>query len=291
MLKFSLITPSRSRISKIKRLINSVKKNSKNLSRIELVMFLDVDDPMINQYKKISDKKIKIKKVFTHNKMVTMGKMIDTTCINSSGDYLVYINDDAYIKTKNWDLKLSKVIKKNSWFSVFYMNDGFQGSKCLSWPVYSKKIHLISKKMCPHYYMGHFLDIHIKDVFKRLEYLTKKKLCFYVNNIVFYHTHPLLGNSKSDDVYERRMAGNKYGGNLFLANYLDREEAAKKIFSFLKKTKTNEIAKSKYKKQFNLIDFFKSTLFSKTPWHWRLYLTLFFILIFLSNIKRKIVQN
>jgi len=290
MLKFSLITPSRSRISRIKRLIKSIKKNSKNLSRIELVMFLDLDDPMINQYRKISDKKIKIKKIFTQNKMVSMGKMIDTICFNATGDYLVYINDDAYIKTKNWDLKLNKIIKKNNWYSIFYMNDGFQGSKCLSWPVYSRKIHLISKKMCPHYYVGHFLDVHIKDIFKRLEYLTKKKLCFYVKNVVFYHTHPLLGNSESDIVYKRRMAGNKYGGNLFLANYLDREEAAKTIFSFLKKTKINVPVKSKYKKQFNLIDFFKSTLFSKTPWHWRLYMTLFFILIFLSNIKRKIVN-
>ena len=105
MLKFSLITPSRSRISRIKRLIKSIKKNSKNLSKIELVMFLDLDDPMINQYRKISDKKIKIKKIFTQNKMVSMGKMIDTICFNATGDYLVYINDDAYIKTKNWDLK------------------------------------------------------------------------------------------------------------------------------------------------------------------------------------------
>lgn len=123
-------------------------------------MFLDVDDPMINQYKKISDKKIKIKKVFTHNKMVTMGKMIDTTCINSSGDYLVYINDDAYIKTKNWDLKLSKVIKKNSWFSVFYMNDGFQGSKCLSWPVYSKNSLDIKKNVSTLLYGTFFRYTH-----------------------------------------------------------------------------------------------------------------------------------
>lgn len=287
MLTFSFVTPSRSRIQQAKTLIKSIRQKSKNPYRIEICLLIDNDDPQLEHYKDLKDEKIKITKIFNNERMLSMGKMIDIICLSAKGDYLVYCNDDAYIETDDWDQKLEEIIlSKKNWFSVFHINDGFQGDVSLSWPVYSKKAHLIGIKMCPHYYIGHFLDVHIKDVFKRLEYLTSQKLCFYINEIVFKHTHPLLEGGELDDVYLRRAEGNKLGGHLFLANHKDRSYAAKKMFNEIKKNNSQIVGNNTYKNKFTILDFFKSTLFSKCSFKWNIYLTNFFILIFLSNIKR-----
>ena len=79
--------------------------------------------------------------------------------------------------------------------------------------IFSKKKNMYStnyiKKLCqlinvfPLEYKGAFLDIHIMDIFKRLENANLKRL-IYVNELIFKHEHYRVTGHKPDDTYLSR---------------------------------------------------------------------------------------
>tara|TARA_A100001015_G_scaffold276787_1_gene335352 strand:+ start:2866 stop:3768 length:903 start_codon:yes stop_codon:yes gene_type:complete len=293
MYQYSFITPSRGRIKLFQKLIDSIEINTKWLNRIEIVVLIDNDDLELEKYSSLQNNKIKINKIYS-NKRMRMGEMINACCSRATGEYVIFCNDDVEVITKNWDILLDEKIEKiKSNCFLFYANDGTNNPRHHSWPIFSKIIFGANPDIVPWYYYGHYLDTHIFDIFSKVEKILNKKLIHFLNDITFYHKHPLLGNYETDDTYRFRDSMNRLGVRLFLTNYKHRNLISKGVVNFILKSKYNYTYINRHaydlKKKSNLFfGFLFSTIFSQTKFNYKFRLFIFFILVFLSNLKRKV---
>lgn len=53
-------------------------------------------------------------------------------------------------------------------------------------------------------YKGAFIDTHLFDLFKRLQYMGYDRIC-YMEDVVFEHLHYRTGKSEYDDTYKKRV--------------------------------------------------------------------------------------
>jgi len=97
----SLCLPSRGRPELAKRFVDSAIKKSSNSNSIEFLFYLNDDDPKLEEYKKILDKKNYIvgpnqSTAYSWNQMA----------YKSVGHIVMLAGDDVEFKTENWDTEI-----------------------------------------------------------------------------------------------------------------------------------------------------------------------------------------
>jgi len=104
-MKFSLITPSRSRPNEYKQLIESVLSTTENINNVEMLVIIDKDDSNLKEYqdmiKLVKDISCKLYAVDRKNHI---SKYYNELAFKSKGKYIWAINDDCLIKTPSWDI-------------------------------------------------------------------------------------------------------------------------------------------------------------------------------------------
>ena len=100
-MKISVLMPTRERFELAKESIYSLGNNND----VEILIYVDEDDPQKNLYLNLNNKNIKIfiEKRFGYYEF---HKMINFLAEKSSGEWLMLWNDDAYMHTEKW----SKII-------------------------------------------------------------------------------------------------------------------------------------------------------------------------------------
>jgi len=200
---FSLILPTRSRLSLVKRLFGSIIETSANLDLLEIILCIDEDDP---ESRKISHPLLAIKKIIVPQR--SFGSIIRDCYSKSTARYIVLINDDVIFRTKNWDIKALEALSRFSDDLVLvYCNDLYYGKRLSTFPILSRTTCDLMDNICPAKYNSHCIDSHIFDIFKRLSQLGHKRL-IYLPNVIFEHMH--YGVTLSS-----------YEGNYFNANHAD----------------------------------------------------------------------
>jgi hypothetical protein len=107
----SVLIPSRGRIEKLKEVISSIADLSKDKSRVEILVRFDLDDEIsLSKIRSLPYDKIDI--------MVVVGERfggykglhhhVNDLCAISRAEFVLLFNDDAYIKTKEWDEIIAK---------------------------------------------------------------------------------------------------------------------------------------------------------------------------------------
>ena len=103
----SILCPSRGRPTLAKRMIDTVYNTVSDPKNIEFLLYLNEDDPTLDNYKKYIDKKY-----------YTIGPN-QSTCYSwnqlaekAKHDILFLAGDDIQFMTKNWDLNIIKVFEK-----------------------------------------------------------------------------------------------------------------------------------------------------------------------------------
>jgi len=112
--KISILIPTRQRVLKFERFINSIISNTANLNRCELVVLIDTDDPERIEYIKLLEnlkKKIEVK-VFYEN-FKTHAKRNNFLASQCLGEIIFPANDDMIFVTKEWDNLLDVEFAKN----------------------------------------------------------------------------------------------------------------------------------------------------------------------------------
>lgn len=123
MYKFSILIPTRKRIPELSRLIDSIKKKTDNLSKIEVIFGVDFDDRATLERVRLYNQLNKINyKVLLQNQTDNLSdNYYNAMAGMSKGEIIWVLNDDCEIKTQNWDkLILQKL--KNYRTDIFYLD-------------------------------------------------------------------------------------------------------------------------------------------------------------------------
>ncbi len=186
MYKFSFLLPTRGRPELVKRFFESILNTAHNIEGIEVVLCLDEDDL---ESQNISDERLSIKKVILP-KGANMGALNRACFGASSGRYLMLINDDVIIRTKNWDqiiMKIFYVFKDD--IALIHVNDLlFRDSLC-TFPILSRRACL-AIGICPEEYRKYRIDDHIYDTYQMLAYLGHKRIV-YLDDVIFEHDNKI----------------------------------------------------------------------------------------------------
>lgn len=195
----SLLLPTRGRPALAQRFLQSVCDTASDLTRIEVILFVDDDDPASHA---IDSDQLNITRITGPS--AGMG-FYNTCCMQlASSDLFVLVNDDLVITSQAWDVHLLAAIQAYpDGLFLAYPNDGFKGEKLSTFPIISRRCAEVLGDPYPHAYSGAFIDLHLFDVFKRLEYLGENRIC-YLPDVTFEHWHYRTGKAEIDDTYRRR---------------------------------------------------------------------------------------
>lgn len=218
----SLFLPTRGRVTLAQRFLKSVCDTASDLSRIEVILYVDEDDRASHA---IDCEALSLIRIIGPE--AGMG-FYNTCCMQQAGsDLFVLVNDDLVITSQAWDARLlAAVCAYPDGLFLVYPNDGFKGEKLSTFPILSRRCAEVLGDPYPQAYSGAFIDLHLFDVFKRLEYLGENRLC-YLPEVLFEHWHYRTGKSEMDDTYRRRKRFEADATYLCLSPY--RSVAARRL--------------------------------------------------------------
>ena len=198
-IKISLLMPSRERLEQAQRFIQSLEDNCHSPANIELLVYIDDDD---KKTKNLFSNQIILKKYI--GKQLSMGGYNSFLLKKSTGDIIMLVNDDIEVKTQNWDKYLRKLhVSFKDKIYLMFPNDLNKKNSNATFPIISKKTAQTLLYPFPEQYSGAFIDTHLYEVFKRLEFLGEQRM-LYLENIKFEHLHFRKGKGEKDNVYLKR---------------------------------------------------------------------------------------
>ena len=191
---FSIIIPTRKRIRSLSRLLESFENTTKNLSSVEIILVVDSDDEESKSYE---NNNITIIKVIVEPG-ASMGTLNMSGYEACTGDYIMLLNDDVVVATKDWDKKILKVINSyRDGIVLIHVNDGIFRETLCTFPLLTRTFIEIAGGICPVEYERYRIDDHIYNVFNLLSIIGKQRIV-YLPDICFEHKN-----------YEQNMLGTK----------------------------------------------------------------------------------
>jgi len=218
--KLLVIVPTRGRPKMLKKFIQSFEKTA---SRDTTVLFyLDDNDPELQRYRQ------HIKPYpYMIGKQKTITEIFNGIATESfpDMDYYMPCNDDFIFHTKNWDLKLMDVIKKNTGSGIAFGDDKIQGQNMCTTSVISGDIvRAVGYLQMPSltHLCGDNVWYTIGRGINRL---------YYLPEVVIEHNHFMNEKVEKDKIYEYTNSQSMY----------DRDGAALK--RWVKDSAKNDVSK------------------------------------------------
>jgi len=241
MSKFSFLIPTRGRTDLLNRLFQSILDTTTCIEDVEIVLCLDDDDI---ESQKVSHNKLAIKKVILPRGRA-MGEL-NTACFNaSSGRYVMLLNDDVILRTKNWDrIIINTIAKFEDDIALIHTNDLLFKEKLCTFPILSRRA-CNEIGVCPAEYQRYRIDDHIYDIYNILAYLGHKRIV-YLPDVIFEHDNYVHGNQgntgqifKSDDnkVYVPNKEIIESDAHIFDGKQEERKQNALKLAELIDKSR------------------------------------------------------
>src|SRR3990167_11490906 len=179
---FSIILPSRDRPKLLANLVRSLEETTGSPQNIEIVLCLDPDD---KESSKLSSTKFRIIKIIDSGD--TMGDITRRCFKETSGRYIVLLNDDVIIRTKNWDsIVLEAFLRFPDEIAMVYPNDCYYGKRMCCFPILTRRAAMLMDNIVPPEYGKHSIDSHVFDIFYRLKAKGFDR-AVYLRRVVFEH--------------------------------------------------------------------------------------------------------
>ena len=237
----SILCPSRERPKNLERFLININEYSSKHSRIELVVYVDNDDPLLSSYSNIynnyqkSDNKINYKLLIGEPKSVS--KSWNDIAKIANGDIFIMGNDDCIFETKNWDKILDKEVAKfPDKIFVMWFNDGLRAHMYGDFPIVSRQWYNVLGYFTPGCFEFIFNDTWIIDIGRRVKRL------HYIKKVKLTHLHVDIGLQKKDNTWAKNRSGeskNIYQRDeeKFNNTSYERDIDSKKILKYIKKEK------------------------------------------------------
>ena len=206
--KISILIPTRERVLKFERFLNSIVKNTLKLERCEILVLIDNDDPELNKYldlvSKFRKKNLEIN--VYHENLPTHAKRNNFLAKHSLGEILFPANDDMIFITKSWDkfldIEFSKNLKKKPF--CLWVNSGNKYPYLFChFPIVNRKWYKSLGYVGCELFNFWYLDTWICDLAKR------SNLFIYSNKIKFIEYNAQANIDELDNTYLRNIADNK----------------------------------------------------------------------------------
>lgn len=185
---FSIIIPTRLRVDKLQGLFNSFLAMTHDLSRIEIILVIDDDDERSAVFECPG---IHIERVVVKAGR-KMGELNMAGYKRSSGQFIMLLNDDVVVRTRNWDEKVLSVFKSfPDEIVLVHVNDKIFQEKLCTFPFVSRTFCEQAGGICPPDYARYRIDDHIYNVFNLLSVLGKTRIV-YLPDVLFEHTNTII---------------------------------------------------------------------------------------------------
>jgi len=223
----SLLLPTRGRPALVRRLFNSISETVSRFENIEVILYADEDDPASHS---LTSTDFSVTTIIGSAK--SMGGYNSACLDKARGNIIILANDDMVMRTPCWDLKVMQMDAVSvDKIYLAYGNDLFKKRSLCTFPILSRLTCELLVEPYPIAYNGAFIDVHIFDIFKRLQYAGFDRIR-YMDDLVFEHLHYRVGKADCDDTYTRR--GRFADDSAFVAMADSRRRAAGRLLSVLR---------------------------------------------------------
>lgn len=196
----SILLPTRGRVAQMRRFLDSLAATAESPERIEIVLYLDHDDP---DSQAIADKRLRIVKLLGERR--PLGVMTNVCYAASSGRYVLLCGDDSVFRTRHWDHAVKKMFARFPYgIALIFGDDLIQGPNLATTPFLSRTCCRLLGGPCPPIYQNEYIDTHIFDLFLKLGELGHHRL-IYLPNVVIEHMHHVVGKAELDATYLSKM--------------------------------------------------------------------------------------
>ncbi|MEQ1845879.1 MAG: glycosyltransferase, partial [Nitrospira sp.] len=185
---FSIIIPTRQRVDKLQGLFDSFLAMTHDLSRIEIILVIDDDDESSAAFEcpGIHTERVVVKAG------LKMGELNMAGYKRSAGQFVMLLNDDVIVRTKDWDEKVLSVFKSfPDGVALVHVNDKIFQEKLCTFPFVSRAFCEEAGGICPPDYVRYRIDDHIYNVFNLLSVLGKTRI-IYLPDVIFEHTNTII---------------------------------------------------------------------------------------------------
>jgi len=220
--RISLLVPTRGRAELARRFLESVLARSERPDLVEVIFYADEDDPASHT---LSVEGLDVRTII--GPRVSMGEYNSACLERARGDILILGNDDVVIQTRGWDRKLRELhAAMQDQVYLAYPNDLFKGRRLSSFPILPRRTCELLGEPFPRAYLGAFIDQHLLDLFKRLEWHGHPRI-LYLEDVIFEHMHFRSGKGDFDQIYGNR--GRFADDDIFLGLRAERSAAAARL--------------------------------------------------------------
>lgn len=197
----SILSPTRQRPQLAYRFAKSVMDTAVDLSRVELLFYVDDDDPCLEEYRQMISK---TPFQLVVGKPIRVGPAWNILARKCKGDYLMMGNDDLVSITPGWDNILCKEIKiyDDEIFCAWF-DDNLNGKKHCAFPIVSRRWVETIGYFMPECFSFFFPDTWLEDLGKRVKRL------HYISSAVFEHRHFSTGKMERDTTTIRNRSRNQ----------------------------------------------------------------------------------
>lgn len=276
-ISISLLLPTRGRPALVERLFNSISKTVSHFDNIEVILYADEDDTASHG---LTSTDFSVTTIIGPAK--SMGGYNSACLDKARGDIIILANDDMVVQTKGWDDKIARFdAASEDKIYLAYGNDLLKKKGLCTFPILSRRTCELLVEPYPIAYGGAFIDVHLFDIFKRLQYAGFDRIR-YMEDLIFEHLHYRVGKADCDDTYTRR--GRFADDSTFVAMAGQRRRAAARLLSALQGEPMPSFEPWKDDRDIPnglsaAISYFTQQflLDKQLPLHWRAYLWYWFI--------------
>jgi hypothetical protein len=225
----SLLLPTRGRPVLVNRLFTSIIAATSHLHQVEVILYVDEDDTD-SLYLDSEDFRV----VRIVGPALSMGGYNSACLERAQGDVLILANDDMVIRTPGWD---DRILAMHAEFEdqiyLGYANDLFKKSRFCTFPILSRRTCEILADPYPTVYRRAFIDVHLFDIFKRLQHAGFDRIRYY-DDVIFEHLHYRSGKAPYDATYGYTQSGRFADDPTFIALAPMRSAAANRLISAIR---------------------------------------------------------
>lgn len=220
----TLLLPTRGRPCLVDRLFSSIVATTSSLDKIEVILYVDDDDLDSHDLDSTDFRVLRM-----IGPAMSMGGYNSACLEKARGDVIILANDDMVIRTRDWDDRVRAMHAEfKDQIYLGYANDLFKKNKFCTFPILSRRTCDLLVYPYPEIYRRAFIDVHLFDVFKRLQHAGADRIR-YLENVVFEHLHYRSGKAPYDKTYGYAQNGRFADDPAFVALTGMRSESANRL--------------------------------------------------------------
>jgi len=198
--KISILCPTRGRPVMAQRFADSVQATAAYPANVELLFYVDSDDPKLAEYKhNITGATVVV------GPPVPVGVAWNVLAKQCCGEMLMMGNDDLVAVTPGWDKILVAEVKKYSdGIYVAWFNDGIHGPKHCAFPIVSHRWYDLLGYFVPECFLFGYNDTWLMDLGGRVGRL------HHIATATVEHQHFSTGKTPRDATTERNRDDNQF---------------------------------------------------------------------------------